>query len=60
MTLLLIGFISATLDMAFPTSINSILLLRPLLTFSKMPAEVIFLVFLLYCGLMLELGKVTA
>ena len=56
MTFLLIGFISATLDMAFPTSINSILLLRPLLTFSKMPAEV----FLLYCGLMLELEKVTA
>lgn len=60
MTLLLIGFISATLDMAFPTSIKLILLLRPLLTFPKMSAEVIFLVFLLYCGLMLEQGKVTA
>lgn len=34
--------ISATLDKAVPTSINSILLLRPLLTFPKMSAEIIF------------------
>ena len=52
--------ISATSDKAVPTSINSILLLRPLLTFPKISAEIIFLVFLLYYGSMLELGKVTA